>query len=191
MAACLLFVEASAYLRSLSVLHFLFPLPYNSSTYIRAFPSEMLSEDDPPNNLLYQLCEGGTFSILKNVLVVSHPINAWAAGRHALTPLQSSPEIVWMGMYRFRVTSTHVDFISQNPIVIVIEQTLQDVCIIREDDDPSVVARSMTWRTSLVSVSSCVENRCGIITTPELVTNSTVSPLTNPPASMMVLFCFS
>ena len=45
MAACLSVVEASAYLSSSSVLQFLLLLPYNSSTYLRAVSSEMLSED--------------------------------------------------------------------------------------------------------------------------------------------------
>ena len=47
--------------------------------------------------------------ILKNALVLSHPVNAWAAGRHALTPLLSSPAIVWMGLYCSRVTVSKRD----------------------------------------------------------------------------------
>jgi hypothetical protein len=48
-----------------------------------------------------------------------------------------------------------------------------------------VVARSMVWRIILASASSCVENRCGIVTTPEFLIDLTVSPLTNPPARMI------
>ena len=69
-----------------------------------------------------------------------------------------------------------VDFISQKPSVLVIEQNHQDVRIITADDD--------------TSVSGCQVNDTED-TTSELVTNLTVSPLANHPASMLVLFCFS
>ena len=65
------------------------------------------------------------------------------------------------------VTRMHVDFISQKPSVLVIEQNHQDVCIITADDDPSV--------------GGCQVNDMED-TTPELVTNLTVSPLANHPA---------
>ena len=74
------------------------------------------------------------------------------------------------------VTSMHVDSISQKPSVLVIEQNHQDVCIITADDDPSL--------------GGCQVNDMED-TTPELVTNLTVSPLANHPANMLVLFCFS
>ncbi len=41
------------------------------------------------------------------------------------------------------VTSMHVDFISQNPSVIVIEQKHQDVCTITADDDSIVGGRQV------------------------------------------------
>ena len=111
-AACLSVVEASAYRSSSSVLQFLLLLPYNNSTYLRAVSSEMLSEDDPPNSdscWTESMCSTNfvkavRLPILKNALVVSHPVNAWASGRHAHTLLPSSPAIVWMGMYCSRVT---------------------------------------------------------------------------------------
>ena len=75
--------EARAYLRLSSVLQFLLVLPYNSSTYLRAVSSEMLSEDDPPNSdscWTESMCSTGfvkavCLPILKNALVVSHPVN--------------------------------------------------------------------------------------------------------------------
>ena len=89
------------------------------------------------------------------------------------------------------VTSMHVDFISQKPAVIIIEQNHQDVCISTADDDPSVGGCQEDIEDNSGVCFFLCRKQMRIITTPDLVTNLTVSPLANPPASMMVLFCFS